>query len=200
MGSERTGLENFILPQLPFAGMSTVTAEQFPAMEDPLSVVWRDHIRALTGPELASVNAVEAHIAKFHQRLVADGLAGSKLPAEILDRIASFLANTTPEADDAVSTGLRVIRTASQLFYADLLKQTVILPLLKEYALGPGASTQLRFPTALLAQWAELHGSQYTRVNDFHGFEKGVSDSLTADGFTCRRHPSGSWGLEISLN
>ena len=169
----------------------TVTAEQFPMIEDPLSGMWRDHIRALTGPDLASVSAVKAHIAKLHQRLVADGLAGSKLPAEILNRIASFLANTTTEADDAIPTGLGVIRAASQLFYTDLLKRTV-LSLLVELALGPGATTditEVRFTRDLLAQWVELHGSLCTdsySSSAFAGFLKAVSDSLNVDGFDTR--------------
>ena len=64
-----------------------------PQKEDPLAVLWRKHFHSMAEGDWNSVEAVSAHISKFYQLLVSDGLEGSrfsKLPDEILEMISSM--------------------------------------------------------------------------------------------------------------
>ena len=64
-----------------------------PQKEDPLAVLWRKHFSSMAEGDWNSVEAVSAHISKFYQLLVSDGLEGSrfsKLPDEILEMISSM--------------------------------------------------------------------------------------------------------------
>ena len=146
-----------------------------PQKEDPLAVLWRKHFSSMAEGDWNSVEAVSAHISKFYQLLVSDGLEGSKLPDEILKKISSMLEHKERDAlpsgevilsngyngDVAPLTsdsGVAVLRRASYAFYTNVMVRAlwpIICPAISRIAVQGYSRLTIKMPP--LGAWLKLH-------------------------------------------
>ena len=131
-----------------------------PQKEDPLAVLWRKHFSSMAEGDWNSVEAVSAHISKFYQLLVSDGLEGSKfskLPDEVLEMISSMLEHK--ERDVAPPTsGITDLRRASHAFYTDVMVRAlwpIICPAIPRLAVQGYIAVTIKMPP--LGAWLKLH-------------------------------------------
>ena len=128
-----------------------------PQKEDPLAVLWRKHFHSMAEGDWNSVEAVSAHISKFYQLLVSDGLEGLKLPDEVLEMISSMLEHN--ERDVAPPTsGITDLRRASHAFYTDVMVRAlwpIICPAIPRLAVQGYIAVTIKMPP--LRAWLKLH-------------------------------------------
>ena len=133
-----------------------------PMEEELIAVLWRRHfsISSIAESDWNSVEAASAHVSKFYEELVNNGLEGSKLPDEILQKITAMLDHRKCDVASPTSNGLLVLQQASKAFYTGVLTRVLwatVGPSLPLLAVEGYKRINVRVHAADLVAWQKLH-------------------------------------------